>query len=199
MPKAEVTPQIGIIEAAEAAGFKPIKEVERRKFQDNKTRAMNAAGTALTHEESNKAYSRQLAAEREAAKAAKQHTRRVRGAIGATIVGGLSLLSTHLSDGSPTSRQTADTPIQPAPAFEGEDQPETTQTTVFKVDQPGGGINSSVDELVELGQIEPENAAEYKQEALELHRNDPNVLLGEGLHIPVDHMQPTLPEQPHNK
>lgn len=70
----------------------------------------------------------------------------------------------------------------------------TPMTVHVKVDKPGGGIYSTVDELAKKGLIEPGHVADYKEDALRLHDGDPNVALGEGIDVPVD--QQPKPENP---
>ncbi len=112
---------------------------------------------------------------------------------------GVGALAHQLKPNKSTSVKTGNSPAvanfkpgsSPATVTSGESTPMTIHV---KVDEPGGGIYSTVDELAKKGLIEPDHVADYKKDALRLHDNDPHVGYGEGIDVPVD--QQPQPENP---
>lgn len=68
---------------------------------------------------------------------------------------------------------------------------QTPLTIHVFVNKKNAGINSTVQDAADEGLIDAEHVPEYKKKALEMHGNDPNVILGSGLDIPVDHLPVT--------
>ncbi len=192
MSKIETQPRISD-EAHDLGYATQYTEKERRALNEDMTRALNDAGHRQPMSEIQKTEARRANETARKLRKAEQKRARRRGGLilsGAVLASAAVVGVANHFEGNADTNESTDQGTK----IEVTDM-SSPSTTIVTVNEHGQGIFSTVDSLVENGQIDPSNAAEYKQKALELHDNDANVQQNEGLHIPVDYMQPTEPAE----